>query len=232
MANFNTHLNVAALLTGVSSASIVAAGHIELNTAVWLWFLGTIGGLLPDIDSDNSTSLDTIFNLFAFAIILIIMRYITNDDFGELSFAKVIAVPVLVYGFMKYGLRAIFERLTVHRGSCHSLLFLVLCGLITTKVVASVDSIDSDNADIIAWLSGGFVFLGGLIHLILDEIYSVDLRNIKIKRSFGTALKIADLESKLLSLAMVVVIALLWISVPEITNTVAILSDWSMFKLF
>jgi len=232
MANFNTHLNVAALLTGVSSASIVAAGHIELNTAVWLWFLGTIGGLLPDIDSDNSTSLDTIFNLFAFAIILIIMRYITNEDFGDMSFAKVIAVPVLVYGFMKYGLRAIFERLTVHRGSCHSLLFLVLCGLITTKVVASVDSIDSDNADIIAWLSGGFVFLGGLIHLILDEIYSVDLRNIKIKRSFGTALKIADLDSKLLSLAMVVVIALLWISVPEVTNTVAILSDWSRFKLF
>jgi len=232
MANFNTHLNVAALLTGVSSASIVAAGHIELNTAVWLWFLGTIGGLLPDIDSDNSTSLDTIFNLFAFAIILIIMRYITNEDFGDMSFAKVIAVPVLVYGFMKYGLRAIFERLTVHRGSCHSLLFLVLCGLITTKVVASVDSIDSDNADIIAWLSGGFVFLGGLIHLILDEIYSVDLRNIKIKRSFGTALKIADFDSLLLTFAMIIAIALLWISLPEITNTVAILSDWSMFKLF
>lgn len=231
MANFNTHLNVAALLTGVSSASLVAAGHIELNTAIWLWFLGTIGGLLPDIDSDNSTSLDTIFNIFAFAIILIIMRYITSEDFGDLSFIKVIAVPVIVYGFMKYGLRAIFERLTVHRGSCHSLLFLVLCGLVTTQVIASVDSINSDNADMIAWLSGGFVFLGGLIHLALDEIYSVDLRNIKIKRSFGTALKIADFDSKLLTLTMIIAIAVLCITTPEVTSTLDMLSDWSMFTL-
>jgi len=232
MANFNTHLNVAALLTGVSSASLVAAGHVELNTAIWLWFLGTIGGLLPDIDSDNSTSLDTIFNIFAFTVIIFIMRYISGDDFRDLSFLEVIAVPVVTYGLMKYGLRAIFERLTVHRGSCHSLLFLVLCGLATTQIISSVDSINSSNADMIAWLSGGFIFLGGLIHLTLDEVYSVDLRNIKIKRSFGTALKIADFDNILLTLAMITAVGVLWYLTPEITSTIERLSDWSMFNLF
>ncbi|QUM89643.1 metal-dependent hydrolase [Moritella sp. 36] len=231
MANFNTHLNVAALLTGVSSASLVAAGHIELNTAIWLWFLGTIGGLLPDIDSDNSTSLDTIFNIFAFAVILIIMRYMTSAYFGELSFVEVIAIPVVTYGVMKYGLRTIFERLTVHRGSCHSLLFLVLCGLITTQVIANIDGIDSDKADSLAWLSGGFVFLGGFIHLVLDEMYSVDLRNIKIKRSFGTALKLVYLNSKLLALGMVIAVGVLWKTTPEIETTLDMLCDWSMFSL-
>jgi len=231
MANFNTHLNVAALLTGVSSASLVAAGHIELNTAIWLWFLGTIGGLLPDIDSDNSTSLDTIFNIFAFAVILIIMRYMTSTYCGELSFVEVIAIPVVTYGVMKYGLRTIFERLTVHRGSCHSLLFLVLCGLITTQIIANIDGIDSDKADSLAWLSGGFVFLGGFIHLMLDEMYSVDLRNIKIKRSFGTALKLVYLNSKLLALGMIIAVGVLWKTTPEIETTLDMLCDWSMFSL-
>ena len=231
MANFNTHLNVAALLTGLSSASLVAAGHVELNTAIWLWFLGTMGGLLPDIDSDNSTSLDTIFNLFAFAIILIVMRYIIDEDMGDLSFLKVIAIPVVTYGVMKFGLRTIFERLTVHRGSCHSLLFLALCGLLTTQIIANVDGINSNKADSLAWLSGGFVFLGGLIHLLLDEIYSVDLRNIKIKRSFGTALKLVDLDNKLLVLAMMIAVAVLWTTTPEIETTLDILCDWSMFTL-
>ncbi len=231
MANFNTHLNVAALLTGVSSASLVAAGHIELNTAIWLWFLGTIGGLLPDIDSDNSTSLDTIFNIFAFAVILIIMRYMTSEHFGELSFVEVIAIPVVTYGVMKYGFRTVFERLTVHRGSCHSLLFLALCGLITTQIIANVDGIDSDKADSLAWLSGGFVFLGGFIHLMLDEMYSVDLRNIKIKRSFGTALKLVDFDHKLLALGMMIAIGVLWTTTPKIEATLDMLCDWSMFSL-
>ncbi|SQD77627.1 metal-dependent hydrolase [Moritella yayanosii] len=231
MANFNTHLNVAALLTGLSSASLVAAGHIELNTAIWLWFLGTMGGLLPDIDSDNSTSLDTIFNLFAFAIILIVMRYIIDEDMVDLSFLKVIAIPVVTYGVMKYGLRTIFERLTVHRGSCHSLLFLALCGLLTTQIIANVDGINSNKADSLAWLSGGFVFLGGLIHLLLDEIYSVDLRNIRIKRSFGTALKLVDLDNKLLLLAMLIAVGVLWTTTPEIETTLDMLCDWSMFSL-
>ncbi|EDM65607.1 putative membrane protein [Moritella sp. PE36] len=231
MANFNTHLNVAALLTGLSSASLVAAGHIELNTAIWLWFLGTMGGLLPDIDSDNSTSLDTIFNLFAFAIILIVMRYIIDEDMGDLSFLKVIAIPVVTYGVMKYGLRTIFERLTVHRGSCHSLLFLALCGLLTTQIIANVDGINSNKADSLAWLSGGFVFLGGFIHLLLDEIYSVDLRNIRIKRSFGSALKLVDLDNKLLLLGMMIAVGVLWTTTPEIETTLDMLCDWSMFTL-
>jgi len=232
MANFNTHLNVAVLLTGISSASLVAAGHIELNAAIWLWFLGTIGGLLPDIDSDNSTSLDTIFNIFSFATILIIMRYITSHNVGDLSLVKVITIPVLVYSFMKHVLRSLFERMTVHRGSCHSLLFLALSGLVTTQVISSADSTNTDHADMIAWLSGGFIFLGGLIHLILDEVYSVDLRNIKIKHSFGTALKIASLDSKLLTLSFILATSALCITTPKIEYTLEKLSNWSMFILF
>ena len=92
MANFNTHLNTAVIITGLSSATLLSADHIDLNGALWLWFLGSIGGLLPDIDSDNSTSLDTIFNLFALSTVLIVMHYITTELTIQISFVELIVV--------------------------------------------------------------------------------------------------------------------------------------------
>ena len=43
-------------------------------------------------------------------------------------------------------------------------------------------------------MSGLFVSVGYVIHLVLDEIYSVDLTGARVKRSFGTALKADQLE--------------------------------------
>jgi hypothetical protein len=231
MANFNTHLNTAVIITGLSSAALLSAGHIDLNSALWLWFLGSIGGLLPDIDSDNSTSLDTIFNLFALCAVLIVMHYITTELIIQISFAELVVVPLLVYGFMKYIIRPIFEWITVHRGSCHSLLFILLCALLTTQVTWQLNDQTTMYSAIFAWLTGGFILLGGLIHLLLDEIYSVDLSNVEIKRSFGTALKIANFDNKLITLASVIAIAgLIYVAPPSI-QTITLLSDWSRFKL-
>ena len=44
----------------------------------------------------------------------------------------------------------------------------------------------------VAWLAGGFMAIGYLTHLILDEIYSVDVMDTRLKASFGTALKLID----------------------------------------
>lgn len=231
MANFNTHLNTAVIITGLSSAALLSAGHIDLNSALWLWFLGSIGGLLPDIDSDNSTSLDTIFNLFALCAVLIVMHYITTELIIQISFVELVVVPLLVYGFMKYIIRPIFEWITVHRGSCHSLLFILLCALLTTQVTWQLNDQTTMYSATFAWLTGGFIVLGGLIHLLLDEIYSVDLSNVEIKRSFGTALKIANFDNKLITLASVIAIAGLIYAAPPTMQTITLLSDWSRFKL-
>ncbi len=231
MANFNTHLNIGALITGVAAASLLTANHIELNTALWLWFVGTAGGLLPDIDSDNSASLDGIFNLFALTIIIIVMRFITAGQ-AELSFLKLLATPVMIYLVMRYVIREFFEKLTAHRGSCHSILFLIFCSLLATQITWLLNFSQSQHADIFAWLTGGFLILGGLIHLLLDEIYSVDLVNMTVKRSFGTALKLADFDNKILTLfTIIAVIALSYIA-PPTDRTLAMLMDWSLFKLY
>ena len=228
MANFKTHLNTAAITTGLGAAVLLSAEHISLNGALWLWFLGTIGGLLPDIDSDNSTSLDILFNLFASSAALIAVYYINA---AQVSLIELIALPLLIYTTMRFLIRPLFEKITVHRGSCHSLSFLLLVALMTTQIVWRMAPQASEQAIIMAWFSGGFVFIGGFIHLALDEIYSIDLSNMRIKRSFGTALKLAEFKNKSLTLLTVSSIIALAYTTPSPNETLNTLSNWSKLKL-
>ncbi len=231
MANFKTHLNVAAIGTGLASATLFSATHIDFNSALWLWFLGTIGGLLPDIDSDNSTSLDTIFAMFTLTAVLIVLRYMATQVFTEIRLIELIASALIVYGTMRYIVRPLFEKATIHRGSCHSLAFLALCALLATQLTWRLSADHTQHADIIAWYSGGFIFLGGFIHLLLDEIYSVDLLNVKIKRSFGSAMKLADFNNKGLTLLIFIAIIGLGYIAPSPENTINTLANWSRLKL-
>ena len=227
MANFNTHLNVATITSGLASATLLSATHIDFNSALWLWFLGTIGGLLPDIDSDNSTSLDTIFTIFTLTAVVLVLRSISVGLFGEIRFIELTAIPLIVYGLMKYAIRPLFEKITIHRGSCHSLTFLLLCALLTTQLTWRLSDDYTSQSDIIAWFSGGIVFINGFIHLLLDEIYSVDLRNVRIKRSFGSAMKLADFNKKILTLLMLITIIGLGYIAPSPENTINTLTNWS-----
>ena len=230
MANFNTHLTVAVTTSGLASATLLSAAHIDFNSALWLWFLGTIGGLLPDIDSDNSTSLDTIFALLTLTVVLITLHYLT-ETLQITRFSKLIAASLIAYGVMSYIIRPLFEKISIHRGTCHSLAFLLFCALLTTQLTWFLAADYMRQADILAWLSGGFIFLGGLVHLLLDELYSVDLLNARIKRSFGSAIKLADFNHKLLTLSLFIVIIGLAFIVPSPTNTINSLTNWSHFKL-
>jgi hypothetical protein len=56
----------------------------------------------------------------------------------------------------------------------------------------------------LAWLTGLFVLIGFITHLVLDEIYAVDIEGAAIKKSFGTALKLFDYRSWLASGIMAV----------------------------
>ena len=72
MANFNTHLNVAFMASGVASLTVYKAGLIDDSGFLMCVMLGTVGGLLPGLD--NSTPIKLGFNLisfvFAFALVM------------------------------------------------------------------------------------------------------------------------------------------------------------------
>jgi len=90
--------------------------------------------------------------------------------------------------FVRYVAKELFARFSYHRGIWHSLLAMAFCAFVTAWVYSRLLQRDEG----VAWLAAGFMSVGYLTHLILDEIYSVDVMDTRIKASFGTALKLVD----------------------------------------
>jgi hypothetical protein len=99
---------------------------------------------------------------------------------------------------VRYGLHSIFHRISVHRGIWHSILAAVFCAIVTAIVFYHLLNKPAG----VAWLAAAFMFLGYMTHLTLDEIYSVDVMDTRLKSSFGTALKLFDRRHFYSSVAM------------------------------
>lgn len=99
-----------------------------------------------------------------------------------------LALAIASYFVIRFPVQWLFEQLTVHRGALHSLLANLLFTAIAVPIAYHVLALEAQTA----WGIGGFIFLGATIHLILDEIYSIELSGMRVKRSFGTALKVTD----------------------------------------
>lgn len=180
MANFRTHLAVAAVVcTGIAGV-LAGLGTVTFAQATMLAALGLFGGILPDIDSDNSSAINLVFNLVAvfFTILAFLVTYWSYDIVITLIACS------LAFLLVRFPVRWIFAKFTVHRGVFHSILAAGMMGLIFT-VAADITA----AGEVLSWYIGSFVTLGYLVHLLLDEVYSVDFSNVRIKRSFGTALK-------------------------------------------
>lgn len=184
MANFRTHLGVA----GVGGAAVAQAGWQLSLWSGWqslvIAGLVTFGGILPDIDADNSQAVRLIFQILALIAIVVAVLLLQH----RVTPAQLFAAGGGAYFGVRYVAGAIFARFTVHRGLWHSLLAAALSGLATAA--ASFTLLGQPAR--LAWLHGLALTLGFLIHLALDELYSVDLTGARFKRSFGTALKPFD----------------------------------------
>lgn len=182
MANFNTHVGVAT--TACTMAASVAAniGLLELIDAPWYIFIGVVGGMLPDIDADNSTPVKRLFMLLAvlsgMAVWMIFASY--------LSAPRLMMAAVTSFFVVRYPLFFLFQKTTVHRGVFHSLLAAVFFALLT--ICISHYFLHWNVLQ--SWLSGVFLLFGFFVHLCLDEVFSVDLANGRMKKSFGTAMKL------------------------------------------
>lgn len=187
MANFPVHLNVAAIGGGVGASLFYYIGAATKEQAV-LYFGATIlGGILPDVDSDESVPLKMMQYIFAnLAAFFVLFNYM-----GQVKIVTLLLIWMATFGFVM-GVFYLFKRFTVHRGMFHSLpaatifwfgFTLVFHYLLNYRIVTS-------------WYIGMFIFYGYLIHLLLDEIYSVNFVNAKINKSFGTAFKLFNRDYK------------------------------------
>lgn len=195
MADFKTHVTVAAILSAPLAASAFIMGFANMNEAIFYALAGTLGGLLPDIDADDSAAIRLIFRLFGALAGGLAIAF----GMDKLIHWQVLALAIISYLVVRFPIRWAFEQFTIHRGTLHSLLANMMFAMLAVPITYHLFALEAKTA----WGIGGFIFLGATIHLILDELYSIELSGMRIKRSFGTAMKLTDWGEPLASLVLV-----------------------------
>lgn len=207
MANFNTHLGVSAVASGMLATLCLQVGFVDAKDALLLATAGVIGGILPDVDLHYSYPSRILFSLLGIVIAFLWVFSAKN----QLSIAKLWMAGAGIYLIIRYPVWALFQNLTVHRGSVHSIGVAVLVGLLATIVGYYFFS----KTAFLSWFVGLFVFAGFILHLVLDELYSVDFMGHRLKRSFGSALKLFDPKEKISSLVILTGILLAGFFAPD-----------------
>ena len=205
MANFKTHVTVAAVVGLISSLGAHLSG-ISVTNTMSLAFICTCGGILPDIDSQNSTSRTLIYNIIGI-ISFIFILFITLKYLGILLS---LFLSLIIYCFIVYPIKEVIGKFCVHRGIVHSIPMGLILSLLLTFIFYLIT-----KDEIISWLSGIFLFLGYLVHVILDEIYSVDLSGARLKKSFGTACTLFSSNNIIGYLVMYTILVVAIILIPE-----------------
>ena len=226
MANFNTHLNTAFAVSATLGLTVYKAGLVDDSGFLMCVALGTAGGLLPDLDSDNSTPIKIGFDVAALVFAFGLVMHWRD----ELSLLALIALWLAGYSFMRYVVFKLFTSMTVHRGIIHSVPYMAILGLGLTYLSYYVWHNDPG----ISWFYGLFLFGGAMVHLALDELYSVNLSGMRMKRSSGTAMKFYQHKDKGWYLLLYVILAVLVFAAPPFTEFWEQLRDpapWAQLKV-
>lgn len=229
MANFNTHFTVAAIASATVSATLLSMEVVTPEQAVIAFGIGTLGGLLPDVDSAHSTSIRVGFNVLA--LLMTIMIIFVKS--GTYSLVEMVLVASLTFVLIRYAFLELFRKMSKHRGMFHTIPVAIIWGI----VVASLAQWFFDLNSLVSWVYGFMVTWGYLVHLILDETYSVDLGNRRMKRSSGTAFKFGMFKNrnqKIHTAVIYAVIPLLLVFIaPEtelLENALFSQEAWMVFK--
>lgn len=207
MANFTTHITVAAAGSGLLSVLFLQVGLAGPRDALALALLGTMGGILPDIDLQHAYPSRILFSLFGIVAAFLVVFSAEND----LSILQLWGMGLVTFLAIRFPVWMVFHQYTHHRGSIHSLVAALLFMFLTAAFSYRILGKDP----FMAWVMGLFMLQGFVLHLVLDEIYSVDFLDTKLKKSFGTALKILDWKKREKSTALVSLAIIAWALAPE-----------------
>lgn len=180
MAGFKTHITVStACGVGIAGAGVAFGMHPA--TCILTGTLCSVAGMLPDIDSDTGVPLR---ETMSFGAAILPMMFVDRLHAMNWSTESIAVAAVFLYAAVRFGVAEIIKRYTVHRGMWHSIPAAGICAAATFLIVSG------DTIEIRLFKTAGVV-VGFLSHLILDEIWSVNvgIGGVKVKKSFGTALK-------------------------------------------
>jgi len=184
VADFNTHFFVATAVGAIYATAATKGLVLPTEAALLLASMTAIGGILPDIDLKDSKPSKALFLVLGALLAILWMA----EQIERFSVVELLAVGALLFVGIRYLLWWLFHQFTVHRGSLHSLTASAMFGSCAAVLCYHFWAFTATES----WLAGVAVTLGCVTHLLLDELYSVDFTGARIKRSFGSALKLFD----------------------------------------
>jgi hypothetical protein len=180
VADFKSHITGSTIVGVAYGYWGVTTQGMTIENGIIAAGLCSVSGMLPDLDSDSGIPLRET-SMFAAAVIpmLMIERF---RDLG-LNHEAMALAAMLIYIAIRFVGIEFFKRYTVHRGMWHSIPAAALAGLLAYLIMpCPIHSVRVYKS--------AAVVLGFLVHLTMDEIWSVDIRGgFRLKKSFGTALK-------------------------------------------
>lgn len=181
MAGHKTHSAVGVAIAAVLAGTTTLVGNIPPAQQPLLLACGMAAGLAPDLDSDASRPLMILKSAVGVAVVGAVLA----DSLGRgMSHAEVAARTGLALGLVTL-LFVVFTRLTVHRGIMHSVPFVCLWALLTMQATHAFGGSLPLAAGLVA-------LMAGLGHLVLDELWAIELKGglvLRLKSTFGTAFK-------------------------------------------
>jgi len=211
MADFKVHL-MGGIAAGAGASAI---GHFMAGLTILqagaVFVVGSVGGLLPDLDSDTGKPLVFLFHLIS--VLIPSLLFVRAVQIGGDSPEFLVCYFTASYLFINYVVCTIVKQVTVHRGMMHSIPFVFVCA----EVAYILFKPSGSQVAIMAALA---VFLGCLVHLVLDEITSFRLKFGIIpvpKRSSGSAFKFKS-DSLLATLFVYIILVIIGIVVFQSTN--------------
>ncbi len=212
MADFKTHITFSTGLGIAYGAIAYLQYELPLGNCVIAGGMCSLAGMLPDLDSDSGVPIREL-KLFTSAVIpMLLMERFQRMGMNH---ASMVLAGGIAYAFIRFFVFNMFRQYTKHRGMWHS--------IPAALIASTVAFLLSSNPDIAIRLYQAWaVLLGFLSHLLLDELYSVDLNGRRLKKSFGTALKFWGMNAtaNYSTYAKLIVVLLLAINDPMLQQAI------------
>lgn len=181
MASYRGHLMLAAPLGAAYGALALTRPDADWGTVILAASLTSVGGLMPDLDSDSGVPVRELFGMLAALTAVFLFQPLRETGY---TIEQTLGMLIVAYFVVRYGVSRVFNYLTVHRGMFHSVPAMIISGMLIYLTYPSTDY------HLKLYFAGGMM-LGFLSHLVLDEIYAIDFNGLRIKTNqfAGTALK-------------------------------------------
>lgn len=206
MADFKTHITVSTLF-GIGYGSGAYFGyHLPVESCLLAGGLCSVSGMLPDVDSDSGVPLR---ESLSFAAAMVSMMFIHRLHQMGISPEMTVLAGAAAYLAVRFGFGEGIRRCTVHRGMFHS--------LPAALIAAELAFLLGTGSEPVRYFKAGGVLLGYVSHLALDELFSFQMKRgrLRLKQSFGTALKLVGQEWLPNIATYGLLIALTWTSLKE-----------------